>query len=335
MKYIKYVCVKTCFLLIAFFIIGCANNSIDNLNNLFIDTVKKGDLLLVKELVNNGANINSLDKTRSNYAFLVGNKYSLDESVTLNALGIASEKGFLSIVKYLIKNNIDKTSYSAALIASSSKGHFEIVKYLYLKGEKYIAKKAKLRAFKESVLLSNIDIADYILSKGLNGNRENKNFIFPQPYQKKIPSEVVRYYISKGVSFNQSTFIYAIQSGDLETVKFLIDKGAKLNWQTPGQDSALILAIKENQLNLVKYLIKKGVNVNSLTWHGESVLMIAARMGNIKVVKLLVNSGANINYVGRFMHYGEIIDKKITAMKYAKLGNHADVIQYLRSLGAK
>ena len=88
----------------------------DKINKEFIKAVKNGDLVLVKSLLNQGADINSYDD----------NDY---------VLKISAEKGHLEVVEYLVEHGVDiHTKNNQALIFASIKGHLDVVKYLVEKG---------------------------------------------------------------------------------------------------------------------------------------------------------------------------------------------------------
>jgi hypothetical protein len=71
----------------------------------------------------------------------------------------------------------------------------------------------------------------------------------------------------------------AVKANDLETVKFLVRKGAKL------QSYHLSEAIEKNNLVIASYLIEQGVNDEG------NCLFNALYTGNIKAVEMLIQSG--------------------------------------------
>jgi serine/threonine protein kinase len=61
---------------------------------------------------------------------------------------------------------------------------------------------------------------------------------------------------------------------------------------TPNINKLLLEAVYRGDVNTVKFLLDRLVLKNSLNDHGQSVLLIAARSGNREIVQLLLNSGA-------------------------------------------
>ena len=89
----------------------------------------------------------------------------------------------------------------------------------------------------------------------------------------------------------------AAAEGDLVKVQTLIEKDPKLlnkkgvlNWMTP-----LHFAAERDQLPVVKFLVEKGAKVNVTDDQDRTPLHKAARQGYLPVVTYLVNNRAKIN----------------------------------------
>jgi len=84
----------------------------------------------------------------------------------------------------------------------------------------------------------------------------------------------------------------AANTGQIDVVKDLLDKGADVNeWYgfTP-----LMSASASGQIDVLKLLIARGANVNTMDTRGASALGYAASSGNTDTMKLLIDHGANI-----------------------------------------
>jgi len=98
----------------------------------------------------------------------------------------------------------------------------------------------------------------------------------------------------------------ATDKGQLEIVKFLVEKSADGNFQYYEQyhkieyyDSgytALMKASRGGHLETVKYLVEKGANINAThEKSGDTALMLATDKGHLEIVKYLIDNGADIN----------------------------------------
>ena len=84
---------------------------------------------------------------------------------------------------------------------------------------------------------------------------------------------------------------YAVRSRKLDIIKYLIEKGARID------SMALIAAIQCENKEMVKYLITKEADVNVKDGHGQTALMFAVESGDLEIVKLLIKNGAKINVI--------------------------------------
>lgn len=151
---------------------------------------------------------------------------------------------------------------------------------------------------------------------------------------------------------------FAISSGKLESVKFLIESGCKVNYQypqghTPLMDAILLeqyeiikflienkadinLASKEKEtalhfaqatqnLKIIAYLIKHGANLEAKDSKGQTPLILAGKQGNLTVVKFLVSKGASIDFDPEILSSGfswvsdTKVDKVIAYLKALKI----------------
>jgi|GEM_PF-5640838 len=100
-----------------------------------------------------------------------------------------------------------------------------------------------------------------------------------------------------GYKVNMNIMQLAIQNTDLDTVKYLVEKGADLYDKAGGIFISLNWAIFSEKYDIVKYLIEKGVNVNySENVFNYSPLMQAVEKDNINMAKLLLENGADPNH---------------------------------------
>jgi ankyrin repeat protein len=126
-----------------------------------------------------------------------------------------------------------------------------------------------------------------------------------------------------GAHAGTSLLSLATKNGRLDMVKFLVDKGANLNYGSVNGTTPLMLAATNGHLDVVKFLVDKGADVNAKDHKGGTPLMAAVCEGNLDMVKFLVEKGAEVNARG---NDGE------TPLT---LATKQDVVEFLKQNGAK
>ncbi|HNV70227.1 MAG TPA: ankyrin repeat domain-containing protein [Candidatus Ozemobacteraceae bacterium] len=163
---------------------------------------------------------------------------------------------------------------------------------------------------------------------------------------------------------NVKKFHEAIIKGDLPTVQAMIDGGQmNANSKLIGEkDRPLMLAIISTKPDIVKYLIDKGADVNFVANQGLTPIMNAVGHMPIDIVKLLLEKGAKIDVanddkmtplhwaayrgnseaIALFLEKGanlKAISENVmglggTPLHSAALGNRADAVKLLVEKGA-
>jgi len=140
---------------------------------------------------------------------------------------------------------------------------------------------------------------------------ENFPDIFPyfigKISSKKIGLGFLDGLLSAGLKLNYknrdySALDYACIIENLELVKYLVGKGADINYAGDKNDefSPLQYAIVSQNLEIVKYLIENGADVNHSGYNKTTPLHTAASKANFEIVEYLVGKGADLNRVDAF-----------------------------------
>jgi ankyrin repeat protein len=77
-------------------------------------------------------------------------------------------------------------------------------------------------------------------------------------------------------------------------VQLLLNRGADVDAQTPGEDTPLVEAIREDDLAMVRLLVEAGADVNKTSTVGSGLkpLKMAERHGNDEIATYLRSKGA-------------------------------------------
>jgi ankyrin repeat protein len=121
------------------------------------------------------------------------------------------------------------------------------------------------------------------------------------------------------------TLLEFADEGHIEGVMRMLDAGADVNAEIPGDGSPLIVAADEGHLDVVRLLLDRGANPNIAVPGDGSPLIAAAGEGHIDVVQLLLDRGANVN---------QVVDGDENALIQASDEGHLDIVKLLVSRGA-
>jgi len=134
--------------------------------------------------------------------------------------------------------------------------------------------------------------------------------------------------------FGETAFQVAAGAGQVESLRFLLSKGAKVDYTPPqyGNETALHLATQEGHLAAVKFLIESGANVNAVDAHfGRTPLHKICDHAGLdgerkEIAELLLDKGAKVDVkdsTGK------------TPLALALESRNDDAVKLLRERGAK
>ena len=145
--------------------------------------------------------------------------------------------------------------------------------------------------------------------------------------------EAVRSLLEQKVDVNSAqpdgatALAWAAYRDDLETAELLIRAGADVNAANVNGITPLALACGNRSAAMVEKLVKAGANPNAAQkWSGETALMTCARTGNVEAVKSLVTAGADVNAKERLQQQ--------TPLMWAVAQGHPAVVRLLIESGA-
>ncbi|MBD2744760.1 ankyrin repeat domain-containing protein [Coleofasciculus sp. FACHB-1120] len=131
---------------------------------------------------------------------------------------------------------------------------------------------------------------------------------------------------------NEIALIQAVDDGNVEQVRALIQVGANVNHRII-DSTALCNAAAQGHYEIVRMLIEAGADVNQRIIEGYfNPLLYAAYEGYLDIVRALVEAGADVNAEG-FCNPLEYAELGIMEGHH-KGGQHAEVIELLKQAGA-
>ena len=134
------------------------------------------------------------------------------------------------------------------------------------------------------------------------------------------------------VIFNMLSFMKAVEKGQTENIKLLIEGEADLNTRKDMKSRALLISACRGDTECVRMLIETGADVNCIYPHQQSLkpqqntpLLLAAHNGNPGCSKLLTHAGADVNMCN-YMNE--------TALILASKESHIECVRLLVESGA-
>ncbi|MEG4227579.1 ankyrin repeat domain-containing protein [Microcoleus sp. N9_B2] len=262
---------------------------IDNINILLFSAAYTGNLLEVKKLLANNADVHFktyLDQTLLHAAAFGGNQTivqlflqkGLDvraiDKAGKTALHMAAAGGGSGVIDLLIASGadmeaIDRNQRTALNIAAES-GNFAAMKALINRGAN----------------VKNDQILFAVISRF-------------KPGKKKL--EMVELILKNQAQIPQGLLYSAVSCGDIDLVKLLIDRGADVNAPDPYDNTTLLMRIVQPNTGIsgllkpkfVKLFLSKGADVNARNKNGATALTIAEKSSTSEIFKLLKHNGAN------------------------------------------
>lgn len=204
-----------------------------------------------------------------------------------SAFCAAADYGILDVLDYLLKMGFDvNLREGCALINSCFYGHFDCVKYLVENGAKLDYKN-----YECLVAATNFgynEIVYYLVERGADVNAGRGSAIGNVINNDNF--EMLKFMEGRGGNIVNKLYLEtAVRVGNLEMVKYLIEKGNNVH---EDNDYIFVTACQEGKICIVIYLIEMGVNVNV---RNSEALCYSCYMGNYDVVRLLIERGVNVN----------------------------------------
>jgi ankyrin repeat protein len=258
-------------------------------NLLFISSAN-GNIETTEYFVKKGFDVNG-----ANYVNSI-----LDCAVMNNHMDVAQyllQQGARPSVITSEDNDTNTLSYAVRAEASA-----ELTKLVYENSKGAINGESMFDAMCEAIMYQKMDAMKYLLeqSKHMGISYETELLVFACG-----GGPISRVYKNAPFSWDSEM---------LDFVKLLIESGATIQGISNEDDEKdsygepLYFAVKSGDLSVVNYMIEYGADVNTL-YSGEAPLTAAVSQGYFDIVKLLIENGAKINNGDEdFGDYDDLLD---------------------------
>lgn len=312
-----------------------------NVNELFNEecpisiAARYGNYDVIKVLIENGADINTIDKMGDSPLTNVLKRYSFNRLTLLNDYF----KGMKQIALYMIEKGADinfenKMAYysdNTPLLLASKSGDIELVSLLISKGAQLNSKPLNSFSkpdFLKLVQAGNLQAVEFFIKAGYRLKGDNINSLILACLQNDYAMTKLLIDYGADVNFSdesgETALHYAAINERKEIIELLLQRGAsvdainnqnkfpydlctneelkkKLKPQNSGKISAIsnikifFQAIDNADYDEITRLIKKGIDVNILNSDGITSLIAAVKNDDLEMMKFLTGNGADVN----------------------------------------
>lgn len=255
----------------------------------------------------------------------------------INELIHAAMNGRLEQAQALLKKGVDVNSKDLSgetpLMRAAWGGHLQVAKLLLEKGADVNAEtktgKTALQAALSNAWMGRgqLEVAKFLKDNGAKSTTlAVAAFVGDMEAVERLAAGGVNVQEKPKID-NPSPLLAASMGGQCEVVKFLLDKGLKIDAKNEQGQTALMAAATANQAEVLKVLLDRGANINERDVHRRSVLNHAVWLrGNAEAARVLLDRGADIN--------ARDDPANRTPLMHAAQSGHLEVVKLLVEKGA-
>ncbi|XP_072160828.1 LOW QUALITY PROTEIN: uncharacterized protein [Bemisia tabaci] len=248
----------------------------------------------------------------------------------LNPFHRAVDAGMLDVVDYLIKKGANIHSKTkngnTPLHIAAKHGHTEVAKLLVENGADIHARSEnyyKATPLQYAIKCKKLEVAKFLISEGSDVNAydplahyaRNRGGTLLHYAARDTDDKLIRFLVENGADVNATEndgrtplCLLVKHNGSLDTMRYLIEKGATLNNARGG--TPLYWAMRQDyggyDPKAADFLIKMGTDVNScIDYHGDEwdQMRTALHLArHLSTVKLLIDKGANVNAMDKLLN---------------------------------
>jgi ankyrin repeat protein len=246
---------------------------------------RRGDSVMLKQLLANGANLNSINARNETALYLAV------ESTCLNCVKLLIEykadpaiatKSEITPLEVAIQN--DQAEIAAVLLKTQT-SYAGIHRVLLLAIEKNMEDLSLALIKRDSRLDSRDDQGRTALWHSANRGLVKTSVALIKTGKIDIDNKD---------STGHCALAQAVRNSHLAIVRLLVDKDADLNIRTNAANSILMLAVLAESSAIVELLLTRAIDINAQDNVGDTALMMAAGSGQNEVLEMLIASGADL-----------------------------------------
>lgn len=318
--------------------------------------ISKGNLMMIKYIINKCSRLNIEPKITDNMIFsaISDNRFEILELLLKNSnldindiysdytSPLIAASSNIEMMDIILKLGFDINSTGKrsknALIYAAGHNNYSAVKFLLEKGaDPNIVIDGNFNALNAAFGNSDLRITKILLNNNADPNMLFSNSYIFKSMIENDNIEILKLLVEKGLNLNtkfedNTTLLHsAVYKNSIQFVKYLVENGFDISiFEEYTIDSPLIQAarrhhIPENDMSDVfTYLINSGIDVNSRNNYFETPLLYAAQ-NDVVITKLLVENGADIN--AKSSNGENALKKAISMSKF-------DIVKYLIEQGA-
>ncbi len=228
-------------------------------------------------------------------------------------LHIATEKGFRSIVSYLLLNgaNPDRTNESeqTPLHIASESGFTDIVSSLLkYKANPNIADSDGRTPLHISSKKGYLDITKLLIQYQANPNIETKygwtplHFASKEGYLQtaKALLNIPKVNINSQTDSGETPLHTALNSKNTDIANYLIRSRSLVNVGDDFKNTPLMLSAKYGYFDILKDVVSKGGEINERNKNGQNALHFALENGHLEIAKYLIDRGIELSRKDNF-----------------------------------
>jgi uncharacterized protein len=317
-------------------------------NARLIQAVRMGDSVSVVAGLREGASVNA--RAADGRTALMLATLHAPEGVTPSTLYLHGEPAIVaSLLKQGADANLKIANGETALMMATRVSDTKIVqKLMDAKANVNAASNEGVTALMIASALRRGDVVNLLLDRGANVNAVSKNkvsalvlYMFDPAAEarrnflgEKTPvkdENILSQLVAAGADIHGETLQFTplmagAQAGDVKGVKFLLDKGAKINARLANGVTALHMAALASKARVLKLLLERGADPNLMAVDDSTALMMAAHQASYTSVESLLKHGASVN---------EKNNAGKTALKLATEKKHTAIVALLKAAGAQ